>query len=186
MLINGDLVLTKNNYSLSNFEDKLFSFATVQNSYAIYKNLKIAYEEEYNISLSTNKTIIDSGETATVTATIGDPTAKPNKKLHYQVKNGTTLMYEGDVITDNNGEASIVYTGTGAGNVDIIFTYFDVKNQIRIGDGAGKTQTIITLSSPTEDETFYSDETINIEGVLVDRDGNPLANKQIKIENNGE
>ena len=93
-------------------------------------------------------------------------------------------MYEGDVVTNNNGQASITYTGTGAGEIDIIFTYFDIKKTIRITDGSGKIQTVITLTSPTDYETFYTDETINIEGVLTDKDGNPLANKTIKIDNN--
>ena len=93
-------------------------------------------------------------------------------------------MYEGNVITDSNGQASITYTGTGAGEIDIIFTYFDIKKTITIQDGSGKIQTVITLTSPTDYETFYTDETINIEGVLTDKDGNPLANKTIKIDNN--
>ena len=178
LFINNVKILTKQtNYT--NVENKLFSFGTVQGSKAIYKNLKIAYNEKYNISLSADKTIIEPDEIATITASIN----KANKKLHYQIKNGTTLMHEGDVITNNNGQASITYTGTGAGEIDIIFTYFDIEKTIRITDGSGKIQTIITLTSPTDYETFYTDETINIEGVLTDKDGNPLANKTIKIDN---
>ena len=179
LFVNNVQILKKTTY-YSNVENKLFAFGTVQGSNAVYKNLKIAYEENYNISLSADETSIESGETATITASIN----KANKKLHYQVKNGTTLMYEGDVITNNNGQASITYTGTGAGEIDIIFTYFDIKKTIRITDGSGKIQTVITLTSPTDYETFYTDETINIEGVLTDKDGNPLANKTIKIDNN--
>lgn len=180
LFINNVQILKKTTY-YTNVENKLFAFGTVQGSNAVYKNLKIAYEENYNISLSADKTSIESGETATITASIN----KANKKIHYQVKNGTTLMYEGDVITNNNGQASITYTGTGAGEIDIIFTYFDIEKIIRITDGSGKIQTILTLTSPTDYETFYTDETINIEGVLTDKDGNPLANKTIKIDNTG-
>ena len=179
LFVNNVEILKKRTY-YTNVENKLFAFGTVQGSNAVYKNLKIAYEENYNISLSADKTIIEPDETATITASIN----KANKKLHYQVKNGTTLMYEGDVITNNNGQASITYTGTGAGEIDIIFTYFDIEKTITITDGSGKIQTIISLTSPTDYETFYSDETINIEGVLTDKDGNPLANKTIKIDNN--
>lgn len=179
LFVNNVQILKKTTY-YTNVENKLFAFGTVQGSNAVYKNLKIAYEENYNITLSADTTSIESGETATITASIN----KPNKKLHYQVKNGTTLMYEGDVITNNNGEASITYTGTGAGEIDIIFTYFDIEKTITITDGSGKIQTVITLTSPTDYETFYTDETINIEGVLTDKDGNPLANKTIKIDSN--
>ena len=179
LFVNNVQILKKTTY-YSNVENKLFAFGTVQGSNAVYKNLKIAYEENYNISLSTDETSIESGETATITASISNA----NKKLHYQVKNGTTLMYEGDVVTDTNGQASITYTGTGAGEIDIIFTYFDIEETITINDGEGKIQTIITLTSPTDYETFYSDETINIEGVLTDKDGNPLANKTITIDSN--
>ena len=178
LFVNNVQILKKTSY-YTNVENKLFAFGTVQGSNAIYKNLKISYEENYNISLSADKTVIEPDEISTITASIN----KANKKLHYQVKNGTTLMYEGDVVTDTNGEASITYTGTGAGEIDIIFTYFDIEKTITINDGEGKIQTIITLTSPTESETFYSDETINIEGVLTDKDGNPLANKTIKIDN---
>lgn len=178
LFVNNTYILHKEtNYT--NVENKLFAFGTVQGSNAVYKNLKISYKENYNITLSADKTIIEPDETATITASIN----KANKKLHYQVKNGTTLMYEGDVITNNNGQASITYTGTGAGEIDIIFTYFDIEKTITITDGSGKIQTIITLTSPTDYETFYTDETINIEGVLTDKDGNPLANKTIKIDN---
>lgn len=179
LFVNNVQILKKTIY-YTNVENKLFAFGTVQGSNAVYKNLKIAYEENYNISLSADKTTIEPDETATITASIN----KANKKLHYQVKNGTTLMYEDDVVTDTNGQASITYTGTGAGEIDIIFTYFDIKKTIRITDGSGKIQTIITLTSPTDYETFYTDETINIEGVLTDKDGNPLANKTIKIDSN--
>ena len=179
LFVNNVQILKKTTY-YTNVENKLFAFGTVQGSNAVYKNLKIAYEENYNISLSADKTTIEPDETATITASIN----KANKKLHYQVKNGTTLMYEDDVVTDTNGQASITYTGTGAGEIDIIFTYFDIKKTIRITDGSGKIQTIITLTSPTDYETFYTDETINIEGVLTDKDGNPLANKTIKIDSN--
>ena len=179
LLVNNVYILNKIT-TYTNVEDKLFAFGTVQGSNAVYKNLKISYEENYNLSLDADKTVIEPDETATITASIN----KANKKLHYQVKNGTTLMYEGDVVTDTNGEASITYTGTGAGEIDIIFTYFDIEKTIRITDGSGKIQTIITLTSPTDYETFYTDETINIEGVLTDKNGNPLANKTIKIDNN--
>ena len=179
LFINNVQILKKTTY-YTNVENKLFAFGTVQGSNAVYKNLKISYEENYNITLSADKTTIEPDETATITASIN----KANKKLHYQVKNGTTLMYEGDVITNNNGQASITYTGTGAGEIDIIFTYFDIEKTIRITDGSGKIQTVITLTSPTDYETFYTDETINIEGVLTDKDGNPLANKTIKIDSN--
>lgn len=179
LLVNNVYILNKTT-TYTNVEDKLFAFGTVQGSNAVYKNLKISYEENYNLSLDADKTVIEPDETATITASIN----KANKKLHYQVKNGTTLMYEGDVVTDTNGEASITYTGTGAGEIDIIFTYFDIEKTIRITDGSGKIQTIITLTSPTDYETFYTDETINIEGVLTDKNGNPLANKTIKIDNN--
>lgn len=179
LFVNNVQILSKQTY-YTDVENKLFAFGTVQGSNAVYKNLKIAYEENYNINVSADKTIIEPDETATITASIN----KANKKLHYQVKNGTTLMYEGDVITNNNGQASITYTGTGAGEIDIIFTYFDIEKTITITDGSGKIQTVITLTSPTDYETFYTDETINIEGVLTDKNGNPLANKTIKIDNN--
>lgn len=179
LFVNNVQILKKTTY-YTNVENKLFAFGTVQGSNAVYKNLKISYEENYNITLSADKTVIEPDETATITASIN----KANKKLHYQIKNGTTLMYEDDVITDTNGQASITYTGTGAGEIDIIFTYFDIEKTITITDGSGKIQTIITLTSPTDYETFYTDETINIEGVLTDKNGNPLANKTIKIDNN--
>ena len=178
LFVNNVQILRKRTY-YTNVENKLFAFGTVKGSNAIYKNLKISYEENYNLSLSADKTVIGSGETATITASIN----KANKKIHYQVKNGTTIMYEDDVVTDTNGQAQITYTGTGAGEIDIIFTYFDIEKTITINDGEGKIQTVITLTSPTESETFYTDETINIEGVLTDKDGNPLANKTIKIDN---
>ena len=105
----------------------------------VEENDVASIKENYSINVSADKTTIEPDEIATITASI----SKANKKLHYQVKNGTTLMYEDDVVTNNNGQASITYTGTGAGEIDIISTYFDIEKTITIQDGSGKIQTII-------------------------------------------
>jgi F0F1-type ATP synthase beta subunit len=89
-------------------------------------------------------------------------------------------IYTGSVISDNNGEASFTYTGTNAGSVDIILEYFDEKAELTIEDGNGKTNTNIQLTEPVGKYTVG--DVVNVSGVLLDEDGEPLANKTIKID----
>lgn len=69
----------------------------------------------------TGTSIIESGDTDTITATLFDgSTPVSGETLSYQVKYGSTVLDSGSGTTDNNGQISISYTGTGIGDIDVI------------------------------------------------------------------
>ena len=88
-----------------------------------YPTAKLVERGE-NLHLTADKPIIQSSETATVTATLLD-TGVPmtSKTLSYQIKHGSTTISSGTKTTNNQGQATISYTGTGIGKVNVIVSY---------------------------------------------------------------
>ena len=77
-----------------------------------------------DLTLTGDKSVIQKTETATITALLEcDGLPVYNERLSYSVKHGSTVLDSGSVTTDSNGEASISYTGTGVGDVDVIVSY---------------------------------------------------------------
>lgn len=69
----------------------------------------------------TGTSIIESGDTDTITATLFDgSTPVSGETLSYQIKHGSTVLDSGSGTTDSNGQISISYTGTGIGDIDVI------------------------------------------------------------------
>ena len=183
ILFVNDLYYLTKEYDYENLIQGYFSFAVQQGTMTVYKNLKIEYIEEYELTASTNKEFVDFGETATISLTIlranGD--AAKNKKISINMLVDEQSIYTGSVVSDDDGKASFPYTGTNAGSVDIILEYGDEKAEITIEDGNGKTNTQTRIEAPAQ-EYYTVGETINVTGVLLDKNGEPLANKTIKIE----
>ena len=100
-----------------------------------------------DITLEVDKSYVGVGETATVTATVLDDTGSPVKDL------GLQFDFNGDVasdVTDSSGVASVDYTGTGVGWVNVEVMGENVKfydgevliasvtgNSITLGYGQG-------------------------------------------------
>ena len=85
------------------------------------KDMKLKHEP--SISL-TGTSIIESGDTDTITATLFDgSTPVSGETLSYQIKHGSTVLDSGSGVTDSYGQVEIDYTGTGAGDIDIIVSY---------------------------------------------------------------
>ena len=71
-----------------------------------------------DLTITADKSVIQKTETATITALLrynGLPVY--NQSLGYVVKHDSTVLDSGSVTTDINGQATIIYTGTGVGNV---------------------------------------------------------------------
>lgn len=89
------------------------------------KNIRI--ESSYiSFSLSlTGAQVISSGDSTTITATLlGDDSPFNDAVLDYEIKHGNTTISTGTTsATDANGQTTISYTGTGAGDIDIIVSY---------------------------------------------------------------
>jgi len=78
----------------------------------------------YQLSVVSDKDIISRTEVATLTATLSDnSTPVSGETLNYQIKHGSTVIDSGTKTTDSNGEATITYTGSGVGDVDIVVSY---------------------------------------------------------------
>ena len=43
--------------------------------------------------------------------------------MNYEIKKGSTVISSGSDTTDSNGQVAVTYTGTGVGDVDIVFKY---------------------------------------------------------------
>ncbi len=182
LYVNDSYYLMKE-YDYENLIQGYFSFAVQQGTMTVYKNLKIEYIEEYELTASSNKDSVDYGETATISLTIlrANGAAAKNKKISINMLVDEQSIYTSNVTSDDNGEASFPYTGTNAGTVDIVLTYGDEKAEVTIEDGNGKTNTQLVITEPTQ-ESYEVGETINVSGVLLDKNGEPLANKTIKID----
>ena len=81
------------------------------------------------ISLAvTGSPIIETSNTNTITATLlADSTPVEDETLSYTVKHGATVITTGSDTTDNNGEISISYTGTGIGEITVTVTYDNLQ-----------------------------------------------------------
>lgn len=118
-------------YSLEIPEELYVGFYSESNKFNAYVEFKdfmiynISEPEppvhDYSLSL-TGTSIIQTGDNTTVTATLTDNgVAVEGETLDYEIKHGNTVISSGTTsATDSNGQATISYTGTGIGDVDII------------------------------------------------------------------
>ena len=81
-------------------------------------------ETTIELSLTSPTPIIEVGGTSVITATLtknGLPYV--NQEIGYQIKHGSTVIDADSDFTNNSGQITISYTGTGVGDVDIIVTF---------------------------------------------------------------
>ncbi len=89
------------------------------------KNIRIdQMPMTFSLSLAGTQ-VISSGDSTTITATLlGDDAPLNNAVLDYEIKHGNTTISTGTTsLTDANGQTTISYTGTGAGDIDIIVSF---------------------------------------------------------------
>lgn len=112
-------------------------------------------EPTIELSLTSPTPIIEVGGTSVITATLtknGLPYV--NQEIGYQIKHGSTLIDEDSDFTNNAGQITISYTGTGVGDVDIIVTFSAlVQETFRVEDCVVYRE---TLSSNITDLTLPS------------------------------
>ena len=81
-------------------------------------------EPTIELTLTSPTPIIEVGGTSVITATLtknGLPYV--NQEIGYQIKHGSTVIDADSDFTNNSGQITISYTGTGVGDVDIIVTF---------------------------------------------------------------
>lgn len=98
------------------------------------------------LSLTSPTPIIETGGTSVITATLtrnGLPFV--NQEISYEIKHGSTVIDADSDFTNNSGQITISYTGTGAGDINIIASF---------GSYAQKTLAV-------QDCIFYDDMSTN-------------------------
>ena len=123
-------------YTASRFpiiDETIFKIPYGETANYIAKNYPSDRLEEVlipDIITLTGTSIIESGDTDTITATLFDgSTPVSGETLSYQVKYGSTVLDSGSGTTDSNGQISISYTGTGIGDIDVIVKLDDSSLQ---------------------------------------------------------
>lgn len=123
-------------YTASRFpiiDETIFKIPYGETANYIAKNYPSDRLEEVlipDIITLTGTSIIESGDTDTITATLFDgSTPVSGETLSYQIKHGSTVLDSGSGTTDSNGQISISYTGTGIGDIDVIVKLNDSSLQ---------------------------------------------------------
>lgn len=81
-------------------------------------------ETTIELSLTSPTEIIERGDTTTITATLTRNSLPfVNQEISYEIKHGSTIIDSDSDFTNNAGQITISYTGTGAGDIDIIVSY---------------------------------------------------------------
>ena len=92
-------------------------------------------ERGESLTLTADKPIIQTTETSTITATFKNTvTPLTSKTLNYIIKHDSTTITSGTKTTDSSGQATIPYTGTGVGKVDVIVSYGSIQETYELLD----------------------------------------------------
>lgn len=95
----------------------------------------IIIDPTINLSLTNPLTIIEIGDTAIITANLTKNSLPfVNQEIEYEISDGSTIIDSGSDFTNNAGQITISYTGTGAGDIQITATYNNLEETISIED----------------------------------------------------
>ena len=80
-------------------------------------------------------TEVQIGDSITITATL-TKNALPfvNREIEYEITSGSTVIDSGSDFTNNAGQITISYTGTGIGDIEVSATYGSLEETISIED----------------------------------------------------
>lgn len=118
---------------------------------------------DYSLTV-TGDNLIQSGDVDSIIATLKDNgVVVSGETLSYQIKHGSTTIDTGTDTTDNNGQISITYTGTGIGDVDVIVSYSNIQETYELYDCILTELTSATyeLTTATTSQTLIKAYNIN-------------------------
>ena len=104
------------------------------NRSTINKHITIL-EPTIELSLTSPTEIIETGNTTTITATLtknGLPFV--NQKISYEIKHGSTVIDADSDFTNNAGQITISYTGTGIGDIEVVAIYNSLEKTFTVED----------------------------------------------------
>ena len=87
------------------------------------------------LSLTSSTPIIEVGNTSVITATLtknGLPFV--NQEILYEIKHGSTIIDRDSDFTNNAGQITISYIGTGIGDIEVVTTYINLQETFTIED----------------------------------------------------
>ena len=122
----GNNIITYNSDTMPDNTNTIFTIPSGETSNYTAKGYPTSklVERGETLTLTCDKPIIQKTETSTITATLKDTgTPLTSKTLNYQIKHGSTTITSGTKTTNNQGQATISYTGTGIGDVQVIVSY---------------------------------------------------------------
>ncbi len=95
----------------------------------------IILEPTIEFSLTSPAEIIETGNTTTITATLTrNDLPFVNQEILYEIKHGSTMIDRGSDFTNNAGQITISYTGTGIGDIEVVATYNSLEETLAIED----------------------------------------------------
>ncbi|MES1981239.1 MAG: Ig-like domain-containing protein [Pseudomonadota bacterium] len=99
------------------------------------------------LPLTTPTTSVTAGAATALTATAKDAGGTPvaNQKVRFSISTGSGTLSSPTVTTDNNGVASVNFTGTAAGTVNVLAEWLDSSNIATIS--TTKTYTVAAVGS---------------------------------------
>jgi len=144
----------------------------------IQLNGQIVYEL-INIQLTTNKQHIITGETVNINLTSN----VINKEVELFKVIGLTKTKIETLRTDENGQASYTYTGTGAGNVSFVAVYDDTEsNTVQIDDYTPYADEIILSASAS---SIRYGESVTLTATVKDQHGELIQSGTVTFKENG-
>ena len=87
------------------------------------------------LSLTTPTEVIQIGDTATITVTLTRNSLPfVNQEIIYEIKNGSSIIDRSSDFTNNAGQITISYTGTGIGDIEVKAIYNSLEETVAIED----------------------------------------------------
>lgn len=124
------------------------------------------------LSLTSPSEVIEIGDTTTITATLTRNSLPfVNQEITYEIKHGSTIIDSDSDFTNNAGQITISYTGTGAGDITITASFntslqetYKIEDCYKYDTTAHNTNAPLNYTLPSEFElqfTLYSVSTVS-------------------------
>lgn len=160
---NGDFSKTLSNLSVGTH--RFFAqFDAYESSIVVVE----VQDHDYAINISADNPIIQTGDTAIITATLTDGSNPVvGETLSYSLTNKGTVVGSGSTTTNNNGEISITYVGAGLGDIDVEVSYSTLLQETY------EIEDLWYYDPCTSDKGHWSDNTglaFDINGMLITKE----------------
>ena len=157
--------------NFSQAENVLINGKTVQQ---ITLNDKVIYQSGPTITLTSLKEYIIPSETVTINL-VSEDLSNTNIEF-YKVINMTRTLLD-TLTTDENGEATYVYTGEGAGEIGFVAVYNEKSsNTLKVDDYVPEMYNIDLISSSY---SYDYDSPVTFTAIATDQHGQPISGKTI-------